>query len=389
MNLKKIRYVSAALSVTLILTSAGITACSKKDDPKDTEIEIKVTDKSRDSEMEGTQLTNEFTDTTTKETSDKTDKKDTTESSSDITEETEETTEPTETTTEATTVVANPQDVQVYFQTSEYYPDSRLAVIEVPGRELDKENSIKPKVLFMTSDHVDPDYFEKIKEPQEFVEGYFEEYEGGPYFNVSFRTGEMDEAGNPIWSDFVPMKLEGITFPTTEPAAYTTIDECVSYSFWHYISQKLLYMNIVIESDRIPDEEGIIHGYIYYIPNTTKQENGAFDPLKYDDPNELYVQLNEELIAKGFARLDPEYNGPYLENYKKYPQYYDDNYYGYPILCDLGTAQKVDGQPVYYYNTCVIYEPENEWFIWKVYDINRTDYVIEKMPEDGIIKYEN
>lgn len=86
-------------------------------------------------------------------------------------------------------------------------------------------------------------------------------------------------------------------------------------------------INVYIETDMIPDENGNYHGFIYFTPNVDDLLMGQ---VGYDNYTEL-TQLNEWLLAHGFAAPDRNYSGRYADVYQQYPDF-NEGYAGYPLL---------------------------------------------------------
>lgn len=137
------------------------------------------------------------------------------------------------------------------------------------------------------------------------------------------------ESGQDVQIDG-PFVLEGISVPSDYSIQWAQTVPQQSYS---NICNALLYnLTVFIDSDNVPDENGYYHGYIYFTPKVDRNLYG------YTLESEDLVQLNEFLLAYGFAGPDPEYTGPYADIYAQYPALAED-YTGYPIFqpfCENG-----------------------------------------------------
>ena len=108
-------------------------------------------------------------------------------------------------------------------------------------------------------------------------------------------------------------------------------------SFEWVIDRLIGHRTIYVETDGVLDEHGQLHGYVYFDQDTTTTNGAATE-----DSN--FVQLNEWLLAHGFAEPDPDYTGPYADIYAQYPSF-NTGLAGYPII--EPTNIDLDGNGVY------------------------------------------
>ena len=87
----------------------------------------------------------------------------------------------------------------------------------------------------------------------------------------------------------------------------------------------LVYVEIVGEEEDRGDYYPWAHGYISYCPIENRYDHGVVGSA-----DEL-LQLNEWLLAHGFAEPDRNYSGPYAAIYQQYPDFQDRFAY-YPLL---------------------------------------------------------
>ena len=82
---------------------------------------------------------------------------------------------------------------------------------------------------------------------------------------------------------------------------------------------------VYVDTDGQTDSNGNYHGYIYFAPVIDDVNRGR---VIY---GEELVQLNEWLLAYGFAAPDHSYYGEYADIYAQYPDFADD-FEGYPLM---------------------------------------------------------
>lgn len=136
------------------------------------------------------------------------------------------------------------------------------------------------------------------------------------------------------WHDdstvLAPFILEGINTPMTDNID-GDVPECTVVSY--YYTLKLLNYQYTgmdpilcyVQTDGVLDENGCLHGYIYFNPVADNVNHGLV--MSGSD----LIQLNEWLLAHGFAEPDPDYNGEYAEIYQQYPEFSSD-YNNYPLI---------------------------------------------------------
>ena len=239
-----------------------------------------------------------------------------------------------ETTEESKETEPSYADVEWYLQDESVF-DSFIPEIVVPGHEY-KELRV--------GDH--PEFYQMYK-------GYFDETMISPQFNMEYYTMDDNYIGA---SNFV---LEGIRYP----GAYGKYDDAISYSIGYYLCRKFeCGLWVYLETDGVPDENGNLHGYIWFDPNATMSTGGTCLPS-----TEL-TQLNEELLMLGFAEPDPDYTGTYAEVYAQYPSFNSD-FSGYPIVRRLFKNSEQFDLAVAFYDPMSEQLNNKEYFSNMPYDV--------------------
>ena len=123
------------------------------------------------------------------------------------------------------------------------------------------------------------------------------------------------------------LELDGVVFPDAT--------NMVVFEGWHSLLAELYCFRLYIDSDFIPDEDGVIHGYAYITDKISEYDNSFSFGLEIDVAN--LVQFNEWVLAMGLAEPDSNYQGEYSDIYNQYPSLPSD-FNGYPLglgLSDL------------------------------------------------------
>lgn len=152
---------------------------------------------------------------------------------------------------------------------------------------------------------------------------FTQDYEGvlwfwGDYFEISYRDWHDDTLCEG------PFVLDGIILPGEQDDSFLTrgLDMMLNK-----LCQDSDGIRVYVETDGIVDENGAYHGYVYFNPVIDNVLDGQVGWENYTD----LIQLNEWLLAYGFAAPDRDYDGPYAEIYQQYPDFNED-FYGYPLL---------------------------------------------------------
>ena len=123
--------------------------------------------------------------------------------------------------------------------------------------------------------------------------------------------------------DYYYFELDGVKFPNGDNLAVFEGCRSLLYEIRDY--------QLFVDSDFIPDENGVIHGFIYVTNRISEYETNYTFGNEIDVNN--LVQLNEWVLAMGLAEPDLDYQGEYAEIYMQYPSLPSD-YQGYPLgLC--------------------------------------------------------
>ena len=160
----------------------------------------------------------------------------------------------------------------------------------------------------------------------------------GTYTPVDPESDDYDFTGNEIECEFI---LDGINLPF-DPAKEEYISNKFNLSYSFYMGSIINYQFVYFESDFVPDSNNKIHGYAYIKPE--KDETALGRVIHTED----LIQINELLLAMGFAEPDKNYTGPYAEIYAQYPSF-KDNYEGYPMIDAISKDDMYDKHSVAFY----------------------------------------
>ena len=215
-------------------------------------------------------------------------------------------------TTEATVEVSDYDPNETYFvpytqQTEPWEPESLFDIsqLSVPDHDY-AENRVNITLDVFTQDY----------------EGYLWVGEGFQSLRIAYTDWHDDTVHE---GQFI---LDGIILPGEDDNSFLTDS---LYMMLNRMCQDIDGLYVYVETDGVVDENGAYHGFIYFNPVI---DNVLYGQVGWDTYTDL-TQLNEWLLAHGFAAPDRNYVGLYADIYQQYPDFNDD-FYGYPLILPEG-----------------------------------------------------
>lgn len=156
--------------------------------------------------------------------------------------------------------------------------------------------------------------------------------QNSPFGNIDRNTGNL-----------YFIELDGIVFPEASKE-----NPYVFAKSLQFFLMSLERFRTYLDSDLIPDENGIIHGYLY-ITDKIQDYDNSFN-FGQEINYESTVTFQEVLLALGLAAPDRTYDGVFSDIYNQYSDF-EANYEGYPLFRDVPVSNDWETQRIYRYQS--------------------------------------
>ena len=158
-----------------------------------------------------------------------------------------------------------------------------------------------------------------------------------PFGNIELDTGTL-----------YFLQLDGIVYPE-----FTSSNDYIFMQSLYDFLRSFNLFRTYLDSDLIPDENGVIHGQLY-ISEKVETYDISFNYGQEINP-ENTVTLQEVLLAVGLAAPDRTYTGLFSDIYNQYPDF-NANYDNYPLFTGFEVSYNEPSQNVYRYHNGYDYD---------------------------------